>query len=155
MIKYPTLKFTHFEGLDNLWRQLFLLVPLSALMARVTSGSIHGGLLRLVPCVMVCVCDNWNCCPGTVIQLTVDKRHQKISFDHIWLSLSVRAMARTRKNVSIFTVRFLYSVKLTEHWASPFSQQGVLTWGSASCVFMFADKMCLWVRNVKFVGKKA
>ena len=26
------LKFTHFEGLDNLWKQLFLLFPYSALV---------------------------------------------------------------------------------------------------------------------------
>ena len=31
MWRYPTLKFTHFEGRDNLWKQLFLLVPHSAL----------------------------------------------------------------------------------------------------------------------------
>ena len=30
MRRYPTLKFTHFEGLDILWKQLFLLVPHSA-----------------------------------------------------------------------------------------------------------------------------
>ena len=31
MGRYPTLKFTQFEGLDNLWKQLFLLVPHSAM----------------------------------------------------------------------------------------------------------------------------
>ena len=29
--RYLKLKFTHFEGLDNLWKQLFLLVPHNAL----------------------------------------------------------------------------------------------------------------------------
>ena len=30
--RLPTLKFTYFEGLDNLWKQLFLLFPHSALV---------------------------------------------------------------------------------------------------------------------------
>ena len=30
MRTYPTLKFIHFEGLNNLWKQLFLFVPYSA-----------------------------------------------------------------------------------------------------------------------------
>ena len=28
------LKFTHFEGLDNLWKQLFILVPHSAVVEK-------------------------------------------------------------------------------------------------------------------------
>ena len=32
------LKVTHFEGLDNLWKQLFLLVPHSALKEDVTKN---------------------------------------------------------------------------------------------------------------------
>ena len=42
MRKYPTLKFTHFGGLDNLWKQLFPfpLVPLSALSLMFTIKSI-------------------------------------------------------------------------------------------------------------------
>ena len=32
MRRYPTLKVTHFEGRDNLWKQLFLLFPHSAVL---------------------------------------------------------------------------------------------------------------------------
>ena len=36
MWRYPTFKFTHFEGLDNFWKQLFLLFTYSAVGQCVT-----------------------------------------------------------------------------------------------------------------------
>ena len=40
MRRYQTLKFTHFEGLDNLWKILFLLVSLSALEGKVPDSGV-------------------------------------------------------------------------------------------------------------------
>ena len=45
MRRYPTLKFTHFEGRDNFWKQLFLLVTYSALATETcsyTRGTVGG-----------------------------------------------------------------------------------------------------------------
>ena len=60
--RYPTLKFTHFEDLDNLWKQLFLLAPHSALCSVHCSALLYTAVHR---CPLLCTTVHWcaSLCP--------------------------------------------------------------------------------------------